>query len=75
MFNGIKNKEYWARFKNPALWISLVGLIVLLLNQFGYIIDAEWADTTIKLVCGIAVLLGLMNNPETGGIDLPKGGK
>ena len=56
-------------------WISLVGLIVLLLNQFGYIIDAEWADTTIKLVCGIAVLLGLMNNPETGGIDLPKGGK
>lgn len=65
-------KEFLQRFKNPGTVISLVGLVGLLLIQFGVDIDMEWLDTTTKLACSICIVLGVMNNPETPGIDMPK---
>lgn len=59
------------RFKNVGTVMAIVGLLGLLLNQFGINVDVEWLDTTSKIVCSILVLLGIMNNPETGGVDLP----
>ena len=74
MFNKVINSNYWQRFKNPATIIALVGAIGLLLNQFGLDVDLEWLDTTTKIFCTILVILGIANNPETKGIDLPKKG-
>ena len=59
------------RLKNPGTVIALVGMVGLLLNQFGVDVDLKWLDTTINLVCSICVLLGVMNNPNTEGIDNP----
>ena len=61
----------WNRFKNPGTVIALVGMIGLLVKQFGIEVDLEWLDTTINLVCSILVVIGLMNNPNTKGIDHP----
>lgn len=65
-------KKFLERFKNPGTVISLVGLVGLLLIQFGMEIDTEWLDNTTKIVCSICIILGVMNNPETPGIDMPK---
>lgn len=65
-------KEYLKRFKNVGTVISMVSLVGLLLIQLGVTVDMEWLDTTIKLICSIGVVAGVMNNPETKGLDIPK---
>lgn len=65
-------KEYLKRFKNVGTVISMVSLVGLLLIQFGVTVDMVWLDTTIKLICSIGVVAGVMNNPETKGLDIPK---
>lgn len=64
-------QKYFERFKNVGTVISTVSLIGLLLIQFGIKVDLEWLDTTIKIACSLGVVLGIMNNPETPGFDLP----
>lgn len=64
-------KEYLKRLTNPGTVISLAMLIATLLMQFGVNVDVTWVDTTIKIICSILVLLGILNNPTTEGLDLP----
>ncbi len=64
-------KTYFNRFKNVGTILSVVGLIGLLLVQFGVSIDLEWLDTTAKIACSLLVVLGICNNPDTSGLDLP----
>lgn len=64
-------KEYFERFKNPGTVISVVSLMALIAIQFGASIDLEWLDTTVKLVCSLGIVMGVMNNPTTPGVDLP----
>ncbi len=63
--------DYMKKFKNTGTIISLVGLIGLLLNQLGFCIDLDWLNNTINIVCSILVVLGICNNPNTNGLDLP----
>lgn len=63
--------EYITRFKNTGTIISLTGLIGLLLIQFGIPVDIDWLNKTINIVCSILVVLGICNNPNTNGLDLP----
>ena len=57
--------------RNFGTVMALVGMFGLLLNQFGINIDIEWLDKTADIVCSILVLLGVMNNPTTKGLDNP----
>ena len=66
--------NYTKRFKNTGTIMSLVGLIGLLLLQFGVKIDLDWLNTTANIVCSILVILGVCNDPTTSGIDFPKKG-
>lgn len=72
MFNKVITSEYLKRFKNPATIIALVGAVGLLLNQFGLGVDLDWLDATTKIFCTILIILGVVNNPDSTGIDLPK---
>lgn len=67
--------EYLSRFKNVGTILSVVGLIGLLLLQFGINIDLDWLNTTTKIVCSLLVVLGICNNPNTEGLDLPTSNK
>ena len=63
--------NFLKRLKNPGTVIGLAGMFGLLLVQFGLDIDLAWLDTTVKIVCAIAAMLGLMNDPTTPGVYNP----
>lgn len=64
-------KQLINRLRNPGTLVGLVGMIGLLLVQFGIEVDIEWLDKTIKIICSILFTLGLMNNPTSKGLDNP----
>lgn len=64
-------KKYLERFKNTGTIMALVGATGLLLNQFGIKIDLEWLNTTFNIICSILVILGICNDPNSPGLDLP----
>lgn len=64
-------KTYLKRLKNPATIIGLFGYVLTILSTLGFTIDNEAVMTIIQSVCAICILLGILNNPETSGIDLP----
>lgn len=64
-------KEYLKKFKNTGTIIGLVGLIGTLLIQFGVKIDVNWLNNTVQSICSVLVILGICNNPNTKGLDLP----
>lgn len=64
-------KKIIDRLKNPGTVVTLVGLIVLILTQNGVAVDDVRIMTTVKAICGILIVLGIMNNPDTSGLDIP----
>lgn len=64
-------KNLIIRLKNTGTILSLVSLVVLILSVNGFNIDNERIITTVKALCSIGVLLGVLNNPTTNGIDNP----
>ena len=66
-------KEYLKRFQNTGTIIALVAAIGLVLQQFGVKVDMEWLNNTVTAICAVLVILGIANNPTTGGIDMPTG--
>lgn len=69
--NKINFDNFLKRFSSAGSIIGTVGLIGLLLIQFGLNIDMVWLENTIKIVCALLVYLGFLNNPDTDGVDLP----
>lgn len=59
------------RATNKGTVMATVGLVGLLLVQFGVDVDMDWLGTTAGLVCTILVLWGVMNDSTTNGIDNP----
>lgn len=66
-------KEYLKRFQNTGTIIALVAAIGLVLQQFGVKVDMEWLNNTVTAICSVLIILGIANNPTTGGIDMPTG--
>lgn len=65
-------KNLFQRLSNVGTIITLASLIVLLLGLTGVVeVDSEKIMNIVYVVCSIGVLLGVLNNPETSGIDLP----
>ena len=67
--NDLKN--YLKRFQNVGTILAFVGAIGLILQQLGYKVDMEWLNNTATAICSLLVLLGIANNPQSSGIDLP----
>lgn len=63
--------DYLKRFKNVGTVIGVVGLLGSLAIQFGIKVDLDWLNNTALTVCNILVVLGIMNNSTTSGLDLP----
>ena len=64
-------KNYMKRFQNVGTILAIVGVIGLILQYLGYKVDMEWLNNVATAVCSLLVLLGIANNPENSGIDLP----
>jgi|GEM_PF-1342908 len=63
--------KYLARLKNPGTVTAITGGVIIILINCGIQIDSEAVNNIINAVCGICIILGIMNNPETSGLDLP----
>ena len=63
--------NYLKRFQNVGTIIALVGAIGLVLKQFGIEVDAKWLNDTTTAICYVLIILGIANNPDTPGVDLP----
>ena len=61
-------RKYLNRLKNPATIIGLTGYLLTI----GFIIDNDTIMTVVQSICAICVLLGILNNPDTSGIDFPQ---
>ena len=66
-----KTKQYLKRLKNPATIIGIASYILIMLSEFDIQIDNERVMIVVKCLAGIFILLGILNNPETSGIDIP----
>lgn len=62
-------KEILIRLKNPGTIVSLTSLIILILTVNGVGLDDNRIMTTVKALCSIGILLGILNNPTTSGTD------
>ena len=68
-------RKYLARLKNKGTVLSLVGFVIVILVNCGFEIDSNVVYNLVNAICGILILLGVMNNPDTGGVDLPAANK
>ena len=68
---GDNVKKYFMRLKNPATIIGIAGYVLTILTALGIKIDDEVVMTIIQSLCAICILLGILNNPDTSGVDLP----
>lgn len=64
-------RKYLSRLRNPATIIGILGYVLTILTALGVSIDNEMIMTIVQSICAICVLLGILNNPETTGIDFP----
>lgn len=64
-------RKYLSRLRNPATIIGILGYVLTILTALGVAIDNEMIMKIVQSICAICVLLGILNNPETTGIDFP----
>ena len=62
---------YLKNLNNAGSIIGISSLIVMILTANHVNIDSNRIMDTIKAICSILVILGILNNPSTTGIDFP----
>lgn len=62
---------YLKNLNNAGSIIGISSLIVMILTANHVNIDSNRIMDTVKAICSILVILGILNNPATTGIDFP----
>ena len=57
------------RLQHKSFWVALVGLVVLLSQQLGVKIFPDNIADITNTVLAIGVLVGVINDPTTAGLD------
>ncbi|MBR2967462.1 MAG: hypothetical protein IKC35_01630 [Clostridia bacterium] len=53
------------KFKTKTFWISLAGMIIMLLQLLGVKIDAPYVNEVVNAVCAICVFVGLLSGDSS----------
>ena len=64
--------EILKRLKNTGTIVSVASGLIIIYTNLGGQINNEVAMTIVNTICAIGVSLGVLNNPTTKGLDLPK---
>ncbi|WP_124058488.1 phage holin [Vaginisenegalia massiliensis] len=56
------------RLQHKSFWVALTGLIILLAQQLGFELPGN-IDAIINTILSIAVLIGVINDPTTHGLN------
>ena len=66
-------KEISKRLKNTGTIVSLVSAgIIIYTNLSGNSVDCDKVLYLVNTLCSVGVALGVLNNPTTKGMDMPK---
>ncbi|MGT2959294.1 phage holin [Streptococcus bovimastitidis] len=57
------------RLQSKYFWVALISLIVLLSQQLGFDIFPKNWEEVLNTVLSILILLGVINDPTTAGIN------
>ncbi len=72
------------KLKSKKFWISLCGIVIMLLQLLGLKIDVPYVSEVVNSVCAVCVVLGLLDGgaadgtsesgdkPESEGSDSPE---
>lgn len=71
MVNKVSFKEWVLRFKNVGLLTALVAAALQVLVLLGFKIDVDYIMLVLGAVVNVLIVLGICNNPETDGLDVP----
>ena len=71
------------KIRTKRFWISLVGMVIMLLELFGVRVDAPYVNEIVSSVCAVCVLCGLLDggskteaqNSENGESDKTEEGE
>lgn len=63
--------KFFNKVRNTGTILSIASLLIIILSTDGFNINANKIMIIIKSLCSIGVILGVLNNPETKGIDIP----
>lgn len=63
--------KYFKKFNNTGSILAIASLIIVILTANHINVDSDRIMTTVKSICSILVILGILNNPATSGLDLP----
>lgn len=63
--------KYFQNLNNAGSIVAITGLIIVILTANHVNIDSARVMDTVKSICSILVILGILNNPATTGLDLP----
>ena len=66
-----KFMKYFKKINNTGSILSIASLAVLILTINGVHVDSQRVMITIKSICSILLVLGVLNNPHTSGLDIP----
>ncbi|EOU2097086.1 hypothetical protein C0L75_02890 [Clostridium perfringens] len=65
--------EISKRLKNTGTIVSLVSAgIIIYTNLSGNTVDSDKVLYLVNTICSVGVALGVLNNPTTKGMDMPK---
>ena len=63
--------RYLKKINNVGSIVAIASLIIVILTANHINVDGNRIMDTVKSVCSILVILGILNNPATTGLDLP----
>ncbi len=58
--------DFLPKLKNYGFWLSLAGAVVYLLQVCGIKIEQPVAESVVNGICGVLIVLGIVNNPNEG---------
>lgn len=67
----MNGKIFLQRLTNVGTIIGIASGVLLIATTLGYQVDNAEIMTIVKTICGIGVTLGILNNPDSIGLDLP----
>jgi len=54
------------RWRNKGLWIAVASLVLMILQDLGFNITPEHYQQYVTLILAIAVMAGIINDPNKG---------
>ncbi len=60
-------KNFFARFKSWAVWVSIAALVVFCAKEFVGVDISETVDGLLNVLLPVLVAFGIVNNPTDRG--------